>query len=147
MVPAAVERLDEPVLLAEELLTVEEVPAVTPELERDAVWPCLLATLDADVLLEEETALDLEALAVDDDLVADVREAAPALSRTVEELLVPADLETAPMPLLRAEPVVVLRATCTLSFPKPNAPCPKWWCAPPYQPPYHPLCHGLYHPP
>ena len=126
MVPEAVERLVEADPLAEELLAVELPETLEPDAEREVVWPCLLATLEADVLPVDATPLEREALAFEDDLVAVVLDATPSLVRTVEALLVPAERETAPTPPLRTEPVVVFRATWTRFPPNPKGSCPKW---------------------
>ena len=76
------------------------LPEATPEEDLTA------APLVLGALLTEEIE-DLVPAAVPDDLVAvDDLVAAPALDLVMEELLVPALLETEPMPLLVVEPVV-----------------------------------------
>ena len=76
------------------------LPEATPE-EDLTVAPLVLGAL-----LTEEIE-DLVPAAVPEDLVAvDDLVVAPALDLVMEELLVPALLETEPMPLLVVEPVV-----------------------------------------
>ena len=76
------------------------LPEATPEEDLTA------APLVLGALLTEEIE-DLVPAAVPEDLVAvDDLVVAPALDLVMEELLVPALLETEPMPLLVLEPVV-----------------------------------------
>jgi hypothetical protein len=76
------------------------LPEATPEEDLTA------APLVLGALLTEEIE-DLVPAAVPEDLVAvDDLVVAPALDLVMEELLVPALLETEPMPLLVVEPVV-----------------------------------------
>ena len=76
------------------------MPEATPEEDLTA------APLVLGALLTEEIE-DLVPAAVPEDLVAvDDLVVAPALDLVMEELLVPALLETEPMPLLVVEPVV-----------------------------------------
>ena len=81
------------------------VPALVlvPEAEDLTAWP----ELGLAVLATEEME-DLAAPEIPDDLVAVevLVVAAPVLERVMEELLAPAVLDTDPMPLLVADPVV-----------------------------------------
>ena len=90
-------------------VVLDELPVLVPTLARLPVEEDLTAwpELGLEVLATEEME-DLAAPEIPDDLVAVevLVVAAPVLERVMEELLAPAVLDTDPMPLLVADPVV-----------------------------------------
>ena len=119
--------------MLEELLLATELPEedLAEVDETEDLLATEVAPVEGTAALEAVVIEDLDAVAPDAlVVVCGLAELAkPLLFLVMEELLMPVDLETAPMPLLPEGPVVFILGVKTVA---PSL------CHPPYQPPWPP---------